>query len=233
MSHFEAVRADTPVLLDLVHRIRYQVYCIENAFEDPAENLGGREVDADDDRAAHVLLRHRQSGEAAGTARVIFPDPQRPLPIERVLDLGGRRSFSRLPANSMGEVSRFAVSKAFRRRLGEDRYADVGLSARGALTNRRVMPFITFGLLRGIVAICLQRGLNHITAVMEPPLIRLLTRFGLDFQPIGGLVEYHGQRQPCVARLHDLIDRARQEGNSLWLYAEEELSPYLEGASSV
>src|SRR5947207_3261025 len=86
------------------------------------------------------------------------------------------------------------------------------------------MPFITFGLLRGVVGICLQSGLSHITAVMEPPLIRLLKRFGLDFQSVGGLVEYHGLRQPCVASLHDLIDQVRDESNSLWFYAKDEVS---------
>src|SRR5712675_2520849 len=85
-NHFDVIRADTSALLDRVYEIRYQVYCVENAFEDPAQNLDGREIDGDDDRAAHVLLIHRESGEAAGTARVIFPDQRRPLPIARVLD---------------------------------------------------------------------------------------------------------------------------------------------------
>ena len=223
-NHFDVIRADTPALLDRVYEIRYQVYCLENAFEDPAQNHGGREIDTDDDRAAHVLLIHRESGEAAGTARVIFPERQRPLPVERILDPVGQRLFSRLPTQTTGEVSRFAVSKAFRRRRGEDRYADVGDSAPRALAEQRVMPFITFGLLRGIVGTCLQSGLTHTTAVMEPPLIRLLKRFGLDFRSVGGLVEYHGLRQPCVARLHDLIDHARCERNSLWLYAKDEVS---------
>src|SRR5712675_2846829 len=95
-NHFDVIRADTPVLLDRVYEIRYQVYCLENAFEDPAQNLGRREIDTDDDRAAHVLLIHRESGEAAGTARVIFPDPsqRRPLPIERILDPEGHHLYS-------------------------------------------------------------------------------------------------------------------------------------------
>lgn len=224
--HFDVVRADTPALLDRVYELRYQVYCVENAFEDPAANLGGREIDADDDRAAHVLLIHRESGEAAGTARVIFPDQRRPLPIARVLDPEGRDLFSRLPTQGIGEVSRFAVPKAFRRRRGEDRYADVGPNAPTADPEQRVMPFITFGLLRGIVGICLESGLSHITAVMEPPLIRLLKRFGLDFHAIGGVVEYHGLRQPCVAHLFDLIEQARGESSPLWFYAKEEVSRY-------
>src|SRR2546423_13618546 len=119
--HFNVVRADTPALLDQVYELRYQVYCVENAFEDPAENLGGREMDADDDRAAHVLLIHRESGQPAGTARVIFPSRSchNPLPIERILDSGNCSPFCRFPPQTTGEVSRFAVPKVFRRRRGE------------------------------------------------------------------------------------------------------------------
>jgi N-acyl amino acid synthase of PEP-CTERM/exosortase system len=72
-SQYEVLRADSPALLDRVYQLRYQVYCIENRFENPDQNLRGRETDCDDNRAGHVLLIHRESGEAAGTARVIFP----------------------------------------------------------------------------------------------------------------------------------------------------------------
>ena len=230
--HFDAVRADTSALLDRVYEIRYQVYCVENAFEDPTENPGGREIDAEDDRAAHVLLIHRESGVAAGTARVILPDRRRPLPIQRVLDSEGRRLFAHLPAHSVGEVSRFAVPKAFRRRRGEDRYADVGINEPTSQPEQRVMPFITFGLFRGIIGVCLESGLSHMTAVMEAPLIRLLRRFGLDFRAIGGVVEYHGVRQPCVARVFDLIEQVRGENRTLWLYAKEEVSRYADSEPS-
>ena len=47
---FDVFRADTPELLDRVYRLRHQVYCVENAFEDPKLHLDGREIDADDDR---------------------------------------------------------------------------------------------------------------------------------------------------------------------------------------
>src|SRR5438270_11840526 len=95
--HFDVVRADTPALLDRVYELRYQVYCLENPFEDPADNPGGREIDADDDRAAHILLIHRESGAAAGTARIIFPDHSRALPIQRVLDSSGAPPFCSVP----------------------------------------------------------------------------------------------------------------------------------------
>lgn len=228
-TQFEVVRADTPALLDRVYRLRYQVYCVENAFEDPAQNLGGREIDIDDDRAAHILLIHRESGEAAGTARVIFPDKRRErlLPVEHALEPTAVHCFRDFPLQSTGEISRFAVSKAFRRRRGEIRHADNGFSPdteTAALPDRRIMPFITFGLLRGVLAICLERGLSHVTALMEPPLLRLLKRFALEFQPLGDLVEHHGLRQPCIALVHDLVSQVRDESSPLWPHFDLELS---------
>ena len=228
-SQFEVIRADTAALRDRVYQIRYQVYCVENPYEDQSQNVGGREIDADDDRAAHVLLIHRESGEAVGTARVIFPDPfrERSLPIERILDASAGSQFQRLPLQSTGEVSRFAVSKAFRRRRCEDRYADVGPAsgiAPASSAERRIMPFITFGLVRGILGVCLENGLSHITAVMEPALIRLLKRFALDFNPLGGLVEHHGLRQPCVGRVHEMVAEVREQSGLLWPHFSTEIS---------
>lgn len=228
-SHFAILRADTPDLLDRVLRIRYQVYCIENPFEDPARHPDGRETDVEDHRAAHVLLVHRRSGQDAGTARVIFPDGRTHVhpPMHRVLDPDGHRSFNHLPWHTTGEISRFAVPKACWRGLGSENPNEARLSLpMSACERQQLMPFITFGLLRGILGICLEWRLTHVVAVMRPSLIRLLGRFGLGFHPLGRLVEHHGLRQPCFACVDELIHRVRGEGNLLWRYASAEVLGY-------
>jgi len=222
-EHFDVVRASTPSLLDEAYRLRYQVYCVENPFENPAEQVDGRETDIDDDRSVHSLLIHRRTGMTAGTVRVILPEPgtqPRPLPIHKVT-----RSplLDKIPYHELGEISRFAVSKEFRCRLGESRYADIG-SANGPSTyanERRVVPYITFGLIRGVLETCLEHQIKYISAVMEPALIRLLSRIGLVFEPIGDPVRYHGLRQPCAARLGDLVEHSRRERAPVWHYAAE------------
>lgn len=222
-EHFDMVRADTPALLDQAYRLRYQVYCVENAFENPAEQIGGRETDGDDDRAVHTLLVHRRSGVVAGTVRVILSEDgarSRPLPIHRVVDAASRDWLDRLPGHRTAEVSRFAVSKDFRQRRDEYRYADIG-EGMEASAERRVLPYITFGLLRGVLETCRDLNINHICAVMEPALVRLLARIGLTFEPVGGLVEHHGLRQPCVAHIAELVDSSRSKGSLLWRYASE------------
>ena len=80
------------------------------------------------------------------------------------------------------------------------------------------MPFITLGLMKGVFDICRDYEISHLAAVMEPPLIRILRRFGLDFIPIGGLVEHHGLRQPCIAQMANLIERSRASDTLLWQY---------------
>jgi N-acyl amino acid synthase of PEP-CTERM/exosortase system len=228
-SHFELVRADTPALLDEAYRLRFQVYCVENPFEDTNEHSAGYERDADDDRSAHILLKHRSSNSFAGTVRVILPSRTGaflPLPIQQILASQGHNP-CRLPLSEhMAEISRFAISKDFRRRLGEEKYPDVP-SADALLMSeeRRLVPYITFGLIRGVLEICAEHEIAHVGAVMEPALIRILRRFGLNFQHFGNLVEHHGMRQPCVARLRDLIDHSRSSAPLLWQYVRHDALP--------
>jgi N-acyl amino acid synthase of PEP-CTERM/exosortase system len=227
-KYFVVARATTAAHLEQVYRLRYQVYCIENAFEDPARQQGEYETDEDDDRSVHVLLLHRRTGEAVGTSRVILPHQTslRPLPIARLLSGRARRRFDEFPAHQIAEVSRFAVSKQFRRRHGEECYADIAFGngdAEAVANERRLMPNITLGLLRGVFGICLEHEVTYIAAVMEPPLIRILRRLSLDFEPIGELIEHHGLRQPCIARLADLIWHSHESASLMWQYAGADL----------
>jgi N-acyl amino acid synthase of PEP-CTERM/exosortase system len=223
--YFKVLKADTPSLLDQVYRLRYQVYCVENPFEDPAEHCDGRERDEYDERSAHILLVHRDSGEAIGTARLILPRrddrPQGPLPMQQLLAPDDRRALQRLPLRRTAEISRFAVGKDLRclwRTRPAHRAAFSDLSREFQASERLLMRYITFGLLRGILDACMDHAILYLAAVMEPALIRALARFGLDFEPIGGRVDYHGIRQPCIARLANLIERVRGRHMPLWQY---------------
>lgn len=225
-DHFTVVRADTPALLDEAFRLRYQVYCLENSgFEDPDSHQDRREQDCDDDRSAHALLMHKRTGVYAGTVRVILPSRDTetpPLPMHHLLEAQDKTLLSQLPpASELAEISRFAVSKEFRRRRGEERYADAawprGMSANDS-DERRALPFITFGLIGAVLEICREQRVPWIAAVMEPALIRIFQRFGVNFERIGQPVEYHGTRWCCVARLADLVNHGQAHGTLLSHY---------------
>lgn len=214
-SLFEAIPATTPELLREVYKLRYQVYCVENPFEDPAVNPGGIETDEYDSHSVHGLLIHRPTGLPAGTIRLVLPLRGRrsgSLPFHTVCrDLASHA----LPLNSMAELSRFAVSKKFRRRLGDELYGRIHNSDEG-IDSRRIVPHITLGLMAVALRMAHGRGIDHFCAVMEPALLRLLARLGIHFTPVGPMVEYHGRRQPCVARIDKLVATIGRERYDVW-----------------
>ena len=60
------------------------------------------------------------------------------------------------------------------------------------------------------------RGITHWYAVMEPQLLRLLSRLGIHFDRIGDLVDYHGWRQPCVIEIDRMLDCVQSERPDVW-----------------
>jgi N-acyl amino acid synthase of PEP-CTERM/exosortase system len=217
-----AVRScDTPELLSLAKRLRYQVYCVENPFEDPANNPDGQERDAFDPHSVHSLLSHRGTGCLVGAVRLILPRaeaPERSFPMQEVCSDPALADPQIFPAARAAEVSRFCVSKDFRRRLGESRYADVGEAEARArkAEERRLMPYVTLGLIRGLLRMSIDHGVRHWAIVVEPPLLRLLKTLGFVFQEIGPLVEHHGLRQPCHSDLARLLEGVRRLRPDVW-----------------
>lgn len=226
--YFDVLDADHQELLDEVFQLRYQVYCVENNFEDSSQFPDGREMDGyDRGRSVSSLVRHKQTGLVAATVRLVLPDKQEPrqlFPIEQQcadsFQMAGF-DFNNMPRNVMAEISRFCVSKHFKRRLGEagtvsgigsdpDSYAgfpDTGL---------RMIPHLTIGLFAAIVRMSAAHGVAVWYAVMEPSLLRLLTRFGIEFTPIGSLVDYHGMRQPCYGKIEHVLAGIWKKRPDIW-----------------
>ncbi len=205
-QHFSVVPANTAALLDEVHALRYQVYCVEHQFEDPAQQIGNREVDAHDAHSVHAVLIHRQTSRVVGCVRLILPgdDEASELPVRRLLEPADLRRFDEFDKSTTAEISRYAVSKEFRRRAGESLYPDVNTDLT-AQDTRRLIPHMSLGLIRGIARLAADQGITHVCAVMAPALLRLLERFGLQFERLGPPIEYHGERQACIAAVEGLL----------------------------
>jgi N-acyl amino acid synthase of PEP-CTERM/exosortase system len=209
--NLSVVPADSDELLDRVFRLRFQVYCVERGFEDAAEHPNGRERDRDDRRSLHFLVLDRATGVAAGTVRLILPQIGNDLPVFRLTGTGKRGMD--LPLHSTAEVSRFAIAKAYRRRL------EVGW--RSGSGHRAALSIITFGLIQAIVMMSSVGGITHIVAMMEPALLRLLRRMSIEFHEVGGLVEHHGVRQPGWAAMAHLTERVKECHRELWEIATD------------
>ncbi|MBI0539467.1 GNAT family N-acetyltransferase [Roseomonas sp. KE2513] len=196
---FEVTIADTPEKLRAAYRLRHQVYCMERGYE-PSQ--GTLETDRFDLRAGHALLTQRSTGRLVGTVRIIASSSTG-LGLGLPLDSLCERAVTRLvPRHRTGEISRFAISKSLR---------DVNVDG---------IP-LRLGLMRGVVQLSAEMGIQHWCAVMEHTLLRLLRGSGIHFQPLGPAVEHHGLRQPCWAPVGQVLGRMRHERPDVWDYVTD------------
>ena len=214
------VCANSEDMLDRAFRLRFQVYCLERGFENATEYPDGREQDGYDARSLHFLVFDRATACAMGTVRLILPRVGDDLPVLRMIGAGERRRVD-LPLATTAEVSRFAIAKTFRRQLeaGWCHAHSQALRANGG--PRPGVPLVTFGLIQAVLMMTLAGEITHIVAAMEPALLRLLGRLGIEFHPIGGPVQHHGLRQPGWAAVAHLVDRVKDCHRELWEVATD------------
>jgi N-acyl amino acid synthase of PEP-CTERM/exosortase system len=216
---FKLVLADTAVLRNEVYRIRYQVYCQELHYEDAKAFPDGLEHDIYDDRSRHCLLLHRDSNTYAGCVRLVFNDnhdSSRILPFEAFCASSLHRDAldpGALDRASFGEISRLAVPAKFRRRKKdlESPVGEISDPNPEDSEDKRHFPSIALGLYLAAASIGLHAGLEGVFAMMEPRLARHLMRFGIQFQQIGDVVNYHGPRAAFYINRNMLFKKLRPE----------------------
>jgi N-acyl amino acid synthase of PEP-CTERM/exosortase system len=211
-ERFEMQLADTPDRVRLAQVVRYQVYCVENAYEAPkaSDHL---ETDEFDSHAVHTLLSSRANAYVLGTVRLILPLADRlhdSFPLQRVMDASSLNVFNTLPLRMMGEVSRFSISREFRRT------AEEGDTSGHLATASNSGPLMRLGLVQGLIRMCIDHGITHWCAAMEITLLRMLAAMGIRFQAVGPVVEHHGPRQPCYCVIPDMLDVMRRERPAFW-----------------
>lgn len=220
---FDVIPANTPSLVERANRLRYQVYCVENNYEDPSVHPCGIERDEYDKRSVHRLLADRTSGSIAGTVRLILPahKPEKSFPIQGICKSPRLSDPKMFYPGRAAEISRFCISKEFRQTLLPEEsacettpWSDTG--------KQDLIPYITLGLMKGIVQMSAEHGVTDLFAVMEPSLLRLLTRFGIFFKPIGPIVQYHGMRQPCYENVEKLLGKIWNVRKDVWDVITEE-----------
>ena len=230
-DHFSIIPASEPHLIAECQRLRYQVFCTEHSIFSGQHYENDLEQDEFDHHSVQSLLRHRVTGTSVATVRLVLANPRHPetrFPLETHLGhyiYADPASFHRAPRASVAEISRLAVSKQFRHRVGERNHThniveetDLSASAGG----KRLYPHITLGLFKAIVQMSVANDVRFWCAAMEPTLMRLLSRFGIRFTPIGPLTEYYGLRQPCSASVHDILSGIHARRPEVWRFITDE-----------
>lgn len=211
----EALRSD-------VFRIRHEVYCEDLGFE--PIRADGRETDAYDGRSIHCLLRTADAPhQPVGCARVVLTDaqdPWAPLPFERTCAETLDRSIidpAALPRHRIGEVSRLAVHRSYRRRKGEERSSVNNIDDGDFGTKEQPrFPYIPVGLYMGTIAIAARQGIDTLFVLTEPRLASHFAKLGVRITRIGGPIEHRGTRIPSMIDVHDVIDNMRTLMKPLW-----------------
>jgi len=212
---FAVVPADTPELVRESQRLRYQVYCIETGFENAEEFPDGLERDSYDEHSVCSLLIHKPSGMVAGTVRLILPSNGPNLPALSVSPDLRELDPALLPRDKTAEISRFAISKEFRKRR-EDTLIPALYENAGAAGDQRVIPHITLGLMQAILRMSIENGMRHLAIVVEPALDRLIRKLGICFTPIGPLIDFHGRRRAHYRDIAGLLDEVYDRRPEIW-----------------
>jgi N-acyl amino acid synthase of PEP-CTERM/exosortase system len=227
LRHFDAVFSETPVStaadIEEAFRLRYLVYCLDRGFEDAKDCPGGLEQDQYDDGALHCLLKDRVGKRPLGTVRLVTaaarPSGINGIPLAEYACEESMKILRSLPRRSTAEVSRFAITRSAREILWqtlETPGAELRTPAVDADRSGKLLPYMSLGLIRGLVRLSMQHGITHWCLAAEPSLLRRLRGFGLHFVNAGPLVEHRGLRQICYANVHELLERAEAEHPEFW-----------------
>lgn len=222
---FDLVRADTPDLKNRAYRLRYDVFCDEYDYMEPAELGGYLEKDLYDDHAVHYLLIHKQSNETVGTLRVVLPDDEKPaesFPIQHHCDHPLLKFDSR--ALTLCEISQFCMAPRFRRRPLDGKllasYHDQDTMEgydNGNLTIiRRRIAYPQAALMRGAFETALEAGLLDCVWMVEPKHLWSLNKIGFSYRVLGPHSDHCGGLQPVIFNIKNVLDTMKSKAPHVW-----------------
>lgn len=229
-QHFEIIQCRQIDEIKACQRIRYQCYCDEHHFLDSSQYPDKLEHDEFDEHSAHSCIVHSKTQLPIATVRLVLHRQAKKgisFPIEEfeiLRRMKRDKKWLAVPKQSIGEISRFAICKEFRRRI-EDHENLHGISTNTfslPSSDRRCAADITLGLFKAIVTDSNEQQLTHWYAIIEPSLIRLLSRFGIRFCEVGPCVNYHGLRQPCIAYIPNVLKGIYQNNESVWQFITDD-----------
>ena len=223
-QYFEMVPAISDELKNEVYKLRYQVYCIETGFLNSEHYPDNLEFDDYDQHSAHYLIRHRKSGAYAATTRLILPDtnnPKKLFPLEKYCEIDNYTAMQSIDKKHLGEVSRFCVSKAFKKRKNEaNSIAPIisDCSDYFTLEEKRTFPYLSLALMACCIKACHENDIHYLYVITDPPWIRFVSALGINLIKIGPLAlgNYYGKRCPTLIEVADMLDCVAEKNLDIW-----------------
>lgn len=196
---FEQLRS--PLSKREAYALRYDVYCLERGFLDPAAYPDGLETDEYDPQSILFGARDRHD-EIIGTIRLVLDTPL-PLPVFAKCVITDQAAVDALRGKG-AEISRLAIARHYRRRRHDGAYGmNVGPGTAPGTERRSNRPEIVLGLIQAMYMCSLAENITYWFAAMERPLIRMLARLGFIFRRIGPETDYYGPVAPYVMTMEE------------------------------
>jgi N-acyl amino acid synthase of PEP-CTERM/exosortase system len=221
-EYFEMVPAISDELKNEVYKLRYQVFCVENKVFNSQHYPDNLEFDDYDQRSVHYLIRHRKSGEYAATTRLILPDANNPktlFPLELHCEIDNLAVLQPMNREHLGEISRFCIPKAFKKRKNEGHTLEAISSDCDDYfipSEHRNFPHLTLALIACFIKASHENDIHYLYAGTELSLLRLVSAWGINFTQIGPLANFHGKRLPGVIKVNDLLDGVAEKNLDMW-----------------
>ena len=227
---------DDDVLKD-TFRMRYEVYVDEFGFEDEADHPDGLETDEYEKESIHFACLN-ETDSVVGTIRLVLHS-DKGFPIEHAIKLNF--TGEKPEPDKTGEISRLTVSKDLRRRKEDGMYGVESylkkkeggvLPDDGTIPKEmagRKNPIIVLGLYQVMIQESLRQGLTHWYMITEKKIFYALKKYGFLFHQIGEPVQYHGERIPYFADIHELLVNLKHTNAGMYDFLlkglEEEYRP--------
>ncbi len=193
---YEVILADTEASRAIHRKVRYQVYCMERGFENPADFPTGEEHDHWDAHAAQFVVRQRDSGAWVAAMRLVLPYAASfPLETLHCLTPGHADHIQR---RRLGEISRICIIRSPNPHH-DNPYLDPGFGHVAPDRESEVM----LGMLRAITVCGLERGIEHCYLLVTNAFARLLRRIGVLLHSVGVATEHRGLRAPYLIELRE------------------------------
>lgn len=220
-----------------IYKLRHEVYCQEIGFHPLVETGNKTESDIHDSHSIHCLIEHRQSGLAAGCLRLVLPAPttegkNNRLPLQEF----GEHTLphetlhpAKLPYDSICEISRFAIARAFRHKAINHETLDLkNINYRFSEAEKKTFPLIVIALFLATYSLVGLMKKRHVFAMMEPRLPRLLSMSGFKFTKVGEPIEMHGKRNAFYIDHTIAETEMHQDLMPFYLHIRQALKPQLE-----
>ena len=232
---YSKVLAGSPetFILKQIHKLRYEVYCLERAYLEAEDFDDDLETDNFDDSATHFAA-WALNGDIVGTVRLVQPNPDQGYPFNEHCSVFSDFVFP--PHEQAAEISRLVVKKDFRRRRGDSMegiskdFVEKGNAASikpraSGREKRHNGPLLLLGMYREMYRYSRANGIRFWYAAMERSLARSLEKMGFKFVPIGPQVDYYGPVTPYMVDLNDLEQSLRRDNQFLAAWFNDEPIP--------